>query len=78
MKISVKNIAFKASEVLLKELFEQFGEVSSAKIIIDNATKRSRGFGFVEIVDDDAGRAAINSLNGSQFLGKNLVVIEVK
>ena len=59
MNIYVANIAFKASEADLKELFEQHGEVSSAKIVMDKLTNRSRGFGFVEMSDSTAAKEAI-------------------
>jgi RNA recognition motif-containing protein len=78
MNIYVANIPFKASEQELKGLFEEYGEVSSAKIIMDKVTQRSRGFGFIEMTDDSAGRQAITSLNGYNFLGKTLVVNEAR
>jgi RNA recognition motif-containing protein len=78
MNIYVANIPFKASEADLKKLFEQHGEVTSAKIVIDKLTNRSRGFGFVEMTDSAAAKEAINSLNGSDFEGKALVVNEAR
>lgn len=78
MNIYVANIPFKASEKELKELFEQYGEVSSAKIIMDKETQRSRGFGFIEMADDSAARQAISKLNGFSFLGKELSVNEAR
>jgi RNA recognition motif-containing protein len=78
MNIYVANIPFKASEPELKGLFEEYGEVSSAKIVMDKVTQRSRGFGFVEMADDAAARQAITSLNGFNFLGKTLVVNEAR
>jgi RNA recognition motif-containing protein len=78
MNIYVANIPWKASEDQLKELFAQYGEVTSAKIIMDKVTQRSRGFGFVEMGDDNSGRTAINELNGRDFLGKSLVVNEAR
>ena len=78
MNIYVANIPWKASEDQLKQLFAEFGEVNSAKIIMDKVTQRSRGFGFIEMADDTAGRNAINSLNGQDFLGKSLVVNEAR
>jgi len=77
MNIYVANIPWKASDQQLKDLFAQYGDVVSAKIIMDKVTQRSRGFGFVEM-GDDAGRNAINELNGRDFLGKNLVVNEAR
>lgn len=78
MNIYVANIPFKASEDELKELFEQHGEVTSVKIILDKETNRSRGFGFVEMADSDAAKQAINELNGHSFQGKDLVVNEAR
>jgi RNA recognition motif-containing protein len=78
MNIYVANIPFKASDAELKQLFQEFGEVSSAKIIMDKETQRSRGFGFVDMPDDSAARAAMEKLNGFNFMGKDLVVNEAK
>ena len=78
MNIYVAHIPWKASEEQLKQLFAEYGEVSSAKIIMDKVTQRSRGFGFIEMADDTAGRNAINELNGADFMGKNLVVNEAR
>jgi RNA recognition motif-containing protein len=78
MNIYVANIPWKASEDQLKTLFAEYGEVTSAKIIMDKVTQRSRGFGFVEMADESAGKQAITSLNGADFLGKNLVVNEAR
>ncbi|MBS1508022.1 MAG: RNA-binding protein [Bacteroidetes bacterium] len=78
MNIYVANIPWKASEDQLKDLFAQYGEVTSAKIIMDKVTQRSRGFGFVEMGDDNSGRTAIAELNGRDFLGKSLVVNEAR
>lgn len=76
MNIYVANVNFRATEEDLKNLFAQFGEVSSVKILKDRETNRSRGFGFVEMPDDEQGRTAINSLNGSEFNQRSLVVKE--
>jgi RNA recognition motif-containing protein len=78
MNIYVANIPFKATESDLKELFEQHGEVSSAKIVMDKLTNRSRGFGFVEMTDSASAKQAINALNGYNFQGKELNVNEAR
>lgn len=78
MNIYVANISFRTSDSELKELFEQHGEVSSAKIIVDKLTNRSRGFGFVEMADTPSGKKAIQELNGYNFQGKELAVSEAK
>jgi len=58
----------------LREIFEAYGEVESARIINDRSTGRSKGFGFVEMTNDDEANAAINALNNSEVDGRNLVV----
>jgi RNA recognition motif-containing protein len=78
MNIYVANIPWKATEEQLSSLFAEYGEVSSAKIIMDKMTNRSRGFGFVEMSDDNSARQAITNLNGADFLGKSLVVNEAR
>ena len=78
MNIYVANISFRASEGQLKDLFQQFGEVASAKIVTDRETGRSRGFGFVEMPNDSEGAAAIAQLNGNSFQDRNLVVNEAR
>ena len=78
MNIYVANISFKATEDELRELFEEHGDVSSVKIILDKETNRSRGFGFVEMPDDSSAKQAIDELNGYNLLGKELVVNEAR
>ena len=78
MNIYVANISYKANDSDLKELFEGYGDVTSAKIIIDKETQRSRGFGFVDMPDDAAAREAMNKLNGFSFQGKDLNVNEAR
>jgi RNA recognition motif-containing protein len=74
MNIFVGSLPFKIEEADLKELFEAFGEVSSVKIINDRESGRSKGFGFVEMADDEAAKKAIAELNGSEVGGRNIVV----
>ena len=74
MNIYVGNIAWSVSDDQLEELFAQFGTVTSAKIIVDKFSKRSRGFGFVEMAD--GGEQAIAALNDKDFEGRPLVVNE--
>ncbi len=78
MNIYVANVPYSVKDQDLHELFSPFGEVTSAKIIMDKATNRSRGFGFVEMANDDAGRAAIEGTNGKNFHGRDLVVNEAR
>jgi RNA recognition motif-containing protein len=78
MNIYVTNISFKATDADLKELFQQHGEVTSAKIIIDKQTQRSRGFGFVEMPETASAQKAMTALNGFSFQGKDLTVNEAR
>ena len=78
MNIYVANISFRAREQDLKELFEQYGEVSSVKVVTDRETGRSRGFGFIEMPNDSEGKQAIAQLNGVEFKQRNLVVNEAR
>lgn len=78
MNIFVSNISFKVREQALSELFSQFGEVTSVRIIKDKETKRSRGFGFVEMANDEDGQKAIDSLNGSEHYERAIVVSQAK
>lgn len=76
MNIYVGNLAYKARENDLRQAFEAYGEVASVKIVIDRATKRSKGFGFVEMPNDDEARRAISELHGKDMMGRNLNVNE--
>ncbi|NOZ74388.1 MAG: RNA-binding protein [FCB group bacterium] len=78
MNIYVGNISFSMSEEDLQQLFEEYGEVTSAKIIKDRFTGRSRGFGFVEMADNSAGNAAIEALNEKDYQGRPLRVNEAR
>lgn len=78
MNIYVSNLNFKLQDEDLKQVFAGFGEVSSAKVIRDNQSGRSRGFGFVEMPNDDEGRAAIEKLNGTDVDGRSIVVNEAR
>jgi len=75
MNIFVGSLSYDVSESEMKELFEEFGEVTSAKIITDRDTGRSKGFGFVEM---DNGQEAIDALNGKDVSGRTIVVNEAK
>lgn len=74
MNIFVASLSYQISEADLRELFEEYGTVSSAKIITDRETGRSKGFGFVEMDDDSEGQRAIEELNGAEFDGRTLAV----
>lgn len=72
------NLSYRLSDEELRQAFEQFGEVASAKIIMDRETGRSRGFGFVEMPDRGQGEEAIEALNGQDVGGRPLRVNEAK
>ena len=73
-KIYVGNLNFATTEDSLSDAFAQYGEVISAVIVTDRYTGRSRGFGFVEMDDDNAADAAISALDGKELDGRNLRV----
>ncbi len=73
-QIYVGNISYGMREDTLKELFEQYGEVTSVNIVKDRMTGRSRGFGFVEMADKDEAEKAIEALNGTDVDGRNIRV----
>ena len=78
MNIYVGNLHFDLNEDELKKAFEEYGAVNTAKIIIDKATGRSRGFGFVEMADDDEAREAIDNLNGAEIKGRKVNVNQAR
>lgn len=77
-KLYVGNVAHSMSDSELKELFEQFGTVISAQIVMDRETGRSKGFGFVEMQSDQEAQAAISGLNGKEAVGRTLTVNEAR
>ena len=78
MNIYVGNLNFKVRENDLQPLFEEFGTVTSVKVITDRETGRSKGFGFIEMEDDAQGAKAIEKLNGVELEGRTLVVKEAR
>ena len=74
MNIYVANLSWNTNSDSLQELFSQYGEVTSAYIINDRETGRSRGFGFVEMPNDEEGQKAIDALNETEFEGKNIAI----
>jgi RNA recognition motif-containing protein len=76
MNIYVGNLSWNLKDQDLSNLFAQHGEVTSAKIVTDKFTQRSKGFGFVEMANDEEAQAAIAALNNSEVDGRNLVVNE--
>lgn len=78
MNIYIGNISYSVDEQELEQIFSEFGEVSSAKIIIDRVTGRSKGFGFVEMPNNEEGQQAIDNLEGREVNGRKLRVNEAR
>ncbi len=78
MKLYVGNLSFDATENEIRELFGQYGEVSEVNLVTDPQTGRPRGFGFVELADDNAAREAIGALDGKEFGSRQIKVNEAK
>jgi len=74
MNIFVAGLSYQITDADLKELFEEYGEVSSAKIITDRETRRSKGYGFVEMTIEEDGQRAIEELNEAEYDGRTLSV----
>ena len=77
-RIYVGNLPFSATEQEIRELFEQYGEVNSVNLITDRETGRPRGFGFVEMANDEEAEAAIKALDQLELGGRNLNVNEAR
>jgi RNA recognition motif-containing protein len=78
MNIFAGSLPYTLGEADLKALFEAYGEVSSVKLINDRETGRSKGFGFVEMPDDEGAQNAINALNGSNVKGRTIAVSQAE
>jgi len=78
MNIYVGNLSYTLSEDVLRDAFAEHGEVESAKILMDRDTGRSRGFGFVEMLNQAEGEAAVEKLNGQDLDGRPLRVNEAR
>ncbi len=76
MDIYVGSLPFKMKEEDLRETFEEFGEVTSAKVIMDKMTRQSKGFGFVEMPNEAEAKEAIEKLHGQEIMGRELIVNE--
>ena len=74
----VGNLSYQVRDDELNALFSQYGKVTSARVIIDRETQRSKGFAFVEMADDAEAQAAIDALNGKENNGRTLTVNEAK
>jgi len=78
MNIYVGNLPYDLTKDELKDVFQQYGEVTSVNIITDKMTGRSKGFGFVEMSDDAKAKEAIGKVDGYSFKGRNLKVSEAR
>ena len=78
MNIFVAKLSFNVNDDELRELFSEFGEVTSATVITDKMTGRSKGFGFVEMPDDSAAKSAISKLNECEVDGRVIAVSEAR
>ncbi|MCC6145568.1 MAG: RNA-binding protein [Candidatus Hydrogenedentes bacterium] len=78
MNIYVGNLPYETRDDQLRTAFEEFGQVDSARVIIDKMTNRSKGFGFVEMPNSEEGNEAIGKLDGSPFGGRNIKVNEAR
>ena len=78
MNVYVSNLSFNVQDEDLREFFAPYGEVTSAKIINDRESGKSRGFGFVEMSDDEAAKKAIAELDGATVEGRAIKVMEAK
>ena len=78
MRIYAGNLSYSTDSEELRTLFSEFGSVDSAEVIIDRSTNRSKGFGFVEMSDEEAARSAIQALNGKDVSGRSINVSEAR
>jgi RNA recognition motif-containing protein len=78
MNIYVGSLSFELSDAELKQAFEAFGAVSSARIIMDRYSGRSKGFGFVEMANEAEAKAAIAAMNGKELKGRKINVSEAR
>ena len=78
MKIFVASLPFKLEENDIRETFEEYGEVSSVKLVLDKETGRKKGFGFVEMPDDEQAKKAIQDLNGLEIYGRAIAVTQAE
>ncbi len=78
MNIYVGNVSYNSTEEELGNLFSEYGTVTSVKIIVNKHTGRSKGFGFVEMANDEEGQKAVEALDGHEVNGRNLRVDKAK
>ena len=78
MNLYISNLSYNISDEDLRQLFADYGEITSAKVIMDRETGRSRGFGFVELSDDELAKKAIEELNQASYDGKVINISEAR
>lgn len=78
MNIFIGNLSWAITDADLRDLFEEYGDIKSAKVVMDRETGKSRGFGFVELVDEEQAKRAISELNGASYDNKVISVTEAR
>ena len=78
MNIYIGNLHYNVNEEEIKEIFKEYGEVMSVTIITDKYTGRSKGFGFIEMLNDGEANKAIDNLNGTEIRGRKVIVNQAK
>ena len=78
MNIFIAGLSFKVNDTDLSSLFEEYGEIRSARVITDRATGKSKGYGFVEMDDQEAATQAITELNGAEYDGRTISVSKAR
>lgn len=74
MNIFIAGLSYSITDADLNDLFGEYGEITSAKVVMDRETSRSKGYGFVEMSDDASGQKAIDELNGAEYDGRTISV----
>ncbi len=78
MNIFIAGLSYSINDADLKDLFSEYGEISSSKVIMDRQTGRSKGYGFVEMDDEESAKKAISELNGAEYDGRTISVSEAR
>jgi len=78
MDIYVGNLNYKVDEDVLKEIFEEYGEVTAVKIVTDNVTRKSKGFAFVTMNDENSAKQAVEELNEGELMGRKIIVNQAR
>ncbi|GBU08201.1 hypothetical protein AwDysgo_15320 [Bacteroidales bacterium] len=78
MNIFIAGLSYKVNDADLSNLFEEYGTITSAKVVVDRQTSRSKGYGFVEMEDNEAATKAITELNGAEYDGRTISVSEAR